>query len=63
MTTATERNVASAEAYYQAMHNKDLDGVARHLHPDVATTRPTCRVLMPRKNASRISSETSSARR
>ena len=29
----------------------------------VATTRPTCRVEIPRKNASRISSETSSARR
>src|SRR5258707_15231746 len=28
----------------------------------VATTRPTCRVLMPRKNASRFSIETSSAR-
>src|SRR5207249_3801288 len=29
----------------------------------VATTRPTCRVLTPRKNAPRINSETSSARR
>jgi hypothetical protein len=28
-----------------------------------ATTRPTCRVEMPRKNASRISIATSSARR
>ena len=40
MTTATERNVASAEAYYQAMHNKDLAGVARHLHPDVRFLGP-----------------------
>ena len=29
----------------------------------VATTRPTCRVEMPRKNASRISSASSGARR
>src|SRR5579885_182807 len=29
----------------------------------IATTRPTCRVEMPRKNASRISSITSAARR
>ena len=40
MTTTTERNVASAEAYYQAMHNKDLAGVARHLHPDVRFLGP-----------------------
>jgi hypothetical protein len=40
MTTGTERNVASAEAYYQAMHNKDLNGVARHLHPDVRILGP-----------------------
>lgn len=29
----------------------------------IATTRPTCRVEMPRKNASRISNVTSAARR
>jgi len=40
MTTATERNVASAESYYQAMRNKDLAGVARHLHPDVQFIGP-----------------------
>jgi len=40
MTTTTERNVASAEAYYQAMHHKDLAGVARHLHPDVRFVGP-----------------------
>jgi ketosteroid isomerase-like protein len=31
----TERNVASAEAYYKAMNDKDLSGMARHLHPDI----------------------------
>ena len=36
---------------------------AHHFAGQVATTRPTCRVEMPRRNASRISSETSSARR
>ncbi len=40
MTTVAERNVVSAEAYYQAMHNKDLVGVARHLHPDVRFLGP-----------------------
>jgi ketosteroid isomerase-like protein len=39
-TTVVERNVASAEAYYKAMNDKDLAGVARHLHPDVRFIGP-----------------------
>ena len=35
-----ERNVASAEAYYKAMNDKDLSGMARHLHPDVRLVTP-----------------------
>ncbi|MBZ5664908.1 MAG: nuclear transport factor 2 family protein [Acidobacteriia bacterium] len=40
MTTNTEKNVASAVAYYQAMHNKDLAGMARHLCDDVRFIGP-----------------------
>ena len=40
VTTVTQRNVASAEAYYQAMNDKDLAGVATHLHPDVRVVTP-----------------------
>lgn len=40
MTTVTERNVTSAEAYYKAMNDKDLAGVARHLHPEVRFVGP-----------------------
>ena len=40
MTTAAERNVASAEAYYQAMNDKDLSSMALHLHPDVRLVGP-----------------------
>jgi len=36
----SETNVATAEAYYQAMTNKDLDGMAQRLHPDVRLTGP-----------------------
>ena len=36
----TERNVASAEAYYKAMNDKDLSGMARHLRPDVRLVTP-----------------------
>jgi ketosteroid isomerase-like protein len=36
----TERNVASAEAYYKAMNDKDLSGMARHLHPDIRLVTP-----------------------
>ena len=36
----TEENVASAVAYYKAMADKDLSGMARHLHPDVRLVSP-----------------------
>jgi ketosteroid isomerase-like protein len=39
-TTMNEKNVASAVAYYQAMADKDLTAMARHLHPDVRLTSP-----------------------
>ena len=36
----TQANVASAEAYYKAMSDKDLAGMARRLHPDVLLVTP-----------------------
>ena len=36
----TEKNVASAVAYYKAMADKDLAAMARHLHPDVRLVTP-----------------------
>jgi hypothetical protein len=36
----TEKNVASAVAYYKAMADKDLTSMARHLHPDVRLVTP-----------------------
>jgi ketosteroid isomerase-like protein len=39
-TTMTEKNVASAVAYYRAMADKDLTGMARYLHPDVHLISP-----------------------
>jgi len=35
-----EKNVVSAVAYYKAMADKDLPGMARHLHPDVRLVTP-----------------------
>ena len=40
MTTVAERNVASVEAYYKAMNDKDVASVARHLHPDIQFIGP-----------------------
>ena len=40
METVAERNVASAEAYYKAMSNKDAAGVAGYLHPDIQFIGP-----------------------
>jgi ketosteroid isomerase-like protein len=40
MTSAAERNMASAEAHYQAMNSKDPAGMARTLHPDVRFISP-----------------------
>ena len=36
----TEKNVDSAVAYYRAMADKDLTGLARYLHPDVHLVSP-----------------------
>jgi len=36
----TENNVTSAVSYYKAMADKDLTGMARHLHPDVRLVTP-----------------------
>ena len=36
----TQRNVASAEAYYKAMGDQDLAGMAQQLHPDVRLVTP-----------------------
>jgi hypothetical protein len=36
----TEKNLVSAVAYYQAMSDKDLTGMARHLHPDIRVFTP-----------------------
>ncbi len=36
----TEKNVASAVAYYKAMADKDLSGMARHLHSNVRLVSP-----------------------
>jgi ketosteroid isomerase-like protein len=35
-----EKNVASAVAYYKAMSDRDLPGMARHLHSDVRLVTP-----------------------
>lgn len=40
MKTMAEKNVASAEAYYRAMNDKDAEGVARYLHPDIQFIGP-----------------------
>jgi len=36
----TGSNAASAEAYYKAMNDKDLSGMARYLHADVRLVTP-----------------------
>jgi hypothetical protein len=36
----TEKNVACAVAYYTAMADKDLTGMARRLHPDIQLVTP-----------------------
>jgi hypothetical protein len=36
----TEKNMLSAVAYYKAMADKDLPGMARHLHADVRLLTP-----------------------
>jgi hypothetical protein len=36
----SEKNIASAVAYYQAMNNKDLSGIEKYLHPEVRLIGP-----------------------
>lgn len=36
----SEKNVASAVAYYQAMNNKDLSVIEKYLHPEVRLISP-----------------------
>ena len=36
----SEKNIASAVAYYQAMGNKDLSAIEKYLHPDVRLISP-----------------------
>lgn len=36
----SEKNVASAVAYYQAMNNKDLSIIEKYLHPEVRLIGP-----------------------
>lgn len=41
MSILTEKNVVIAEAYYKAMEQKDIAGVASYLHPHVQFVSPT----------------------
>lgn len=36
----SEKNIASAVAYYQAMNNKDLSVIEKYLHPEVRLIGP-----------------------
>jgi hypothetical protein len=36
----SEKNIASALAYYHAMNNKDLSSIEKHLHPEVRLISP-----------------------
>jgi len=36
----TQSNAAFAESYYRAMNDKDVPGMARHLHPDIRLVTP-----------------------
>ena len=40
MTTSMQDHMATAEAYYKAMNDKDSDGVASTLHPQVQLVGP-----------------------
>ncbi|MEI8295388.1 MAG: nuclear transport factor 2 family protein [Alphaproteobacteria bacterium] len=39
-----ESGLASVEAYYQAMHNKSISGMAEYLHPDVRFVGPLAQI-------------------
>ncbi len=45
MTATVESNVATAQAYYEAIRSKDMAAVARLLHPDVQFLGPMAEVL------------------
>jgi len=40
----SEKNIASAVAYYQAMNNKDLSVMEKYLHPEVQLVGPLANV-------------------
>ena len=40
MISETEKNIATAEAYYLAMARKDVSGIAELLHPEVEFVAP-----------------------
>ena len=58
----TEKNVASAVAYYRAMADKDLTGMARYLHPDVHLISPM-EELTGRRRFLQLSSHSSTSSR
>ena len=39
----SEKNLATAVAYYQAMNNKDLSALEKYLHPEVRLIGPSGR--------------------
>ncbi|MCX7122943.1 MAG: nuclear transport factor 2 family protein [Gammaproteobacteria bacterium] len=41
----SDKNLNAALAYYQAMNDKNLDGVAKYLHPEVTLLSPLAEVL------------------
>ena len=40
----SEKNMITAESYYKAMGNKDLEGMAQYLHPDVQFIGPMAKM-------------------
>ena len=40
----SEKNMIIAESYYKAMGNKDLEGIAKYLHPDVQFIAPLAKM-------------------
>lgn len=45
----SKKNMIIAESYYKAMGDKDLEGIAKYLHPDVQFIAPLAK--MTGKNA------------
>ena len=41
----TDKNLASAVAYYAAMNSKDLSTIEKYLHPDVRLISPLAEVI------------------